>query len=731
MEPQNQHPNNNTSTFNAIKAAFMKFRGPIFLSLALAAALWFAFVPKKISVNGDDKEAMLMKLILTFVEQLHFNPKSLDDKFSENLYDLYIKNLDGYKRFLTQDDLKKLEGFRNQLDDEAKTGEYEFFDLSLQLYDAAVKKNQTYYREILSKPLDLSTAESFETDPEKRSFPKNDAEVKALWHKLLKYEILGKILDKEEGQKQFKPGDANVSPKTTAQIEEEARKDLLKSYDDYFDRLGKLKRSDRLSTYLNCVTHLFDPHTDFFEPVDKQDFDINMSGRLEGIGARLQNVGDFTKVSEIVVGGPAWKGKELQEGDMILKAAQGDSEEWKDFTGMLTNEVVTYVRGKKGTKVRLQVKKADGSTKEISITRDEVIFDETYAKSLILDSSNGKDKIGFIYLPKFYADFQNANGRYCAPDVAAEIEKLKADQVKGIVIDLRNNGGGSLNDVVKMSGFFIENGPIVQVKSRNTSPEILNDRDPAVKFNGPLVIMVNNYSASASEIMAAALQDYGRAIIVGSKSTYGKGTVQRFFSLDQAVSESKNMAPLGDIKITLQKYYRINGGSTQLRGVVPDIILPDSYHYLPLGEREEDYPLEWTEIKPAFYSQNVYKIKNLDALKKRSQERISQDPGFQKILEQARYLDNERKNSSLSLRLEDFRKMNEEDEKRNVEYRNSFKDVVNSNVRNAAADVKAIESAQDDGKTKAKNKEFIEGVSKDIYIRETLKIMQDMIDGLK
>lgn len=704
----------------------MKFRGSIFLSVVVAGFLLVAFYPRR-AAESAEKDAVLMKLIVSFLDELHFDPKKMDDGFSEKFYNLYLESLDPSKRFLTLEDVKKLEAYRLKLDEAMNSGNTDFFDLSVGLVESAALKAQGYYREILAQPFDFTANESFETDPEKRVYAKTDAELKEVWRKILKYETLSRIMDKEEGLKSAKAGEE--APASTPQlIEEEARKAVLKAYEEVFSRMMKTKRSDRLNLYLNSFTHVYDPHTDFLEPADKQDFDFRISGRLEGIGATLNNVGDFTKVAEIVIGGPAWKAKELEKNDLILKAAQGDSKEWVDFTGMLTNEVVTHIRGKKGTKVRLMIKKVDGTTKEISIIRDVIEFEDTYVKSLILDGASPDEKIGYIYLPTFYADFQRADGRFCAQDVAKELEKLKDETVKGIIIDLRNNGGGSLNDVVKMSGLFVESGPIVQVKSRSAQPEVNYDRNPAVQYAGPLVIMVNSFSASASEIMAAALQDYGRAVIVGSKSTYGKGSVQRVFSLDQAITGYDELKPFGDIKITLQKFYRINGGSNQLRGVIPDIILPDTYHYLPVGEREEDYPLNWTEIPAVSYSQNAYKIKNLEEVKRRSKARLEQDPGFQKILSHAKYIEAERKNSAVMLNIDQFRKDEAAEGKLSADFRNAFKDVVNKGARNIVVDVKKMETTPDKEKTLARNKDFIEGVSKDIYIRETLRIMHDLIE---
>ncbi|MEL6926775.1 MAG: carboxy terminal-processing peptidase, partial [Bacteroidota bacterium] len=325
-----------------------------------------------------------------------------------------------------------------------------------------------------------------------------------------------------------------------------------------------------------------------------------------------------------------------------------------DVTGMQVTDVVKYIRGKKGTTVNLHVKKVDGSTTIIPIVRDIVIIDESYAKSLIIDDPNGAGKIGYIKLPRFYADFNRRGGRSCATDVAKELEKLKSHKVDGVVLDLRNNGGGSLRDVVQMSGLFIEEGPIVQVKARESSADVLEDTDPSVQYDGPLVVMVNSFSASASEILAAALQDYGRAVIVGSNSTFGKGTVQRFFDLDRAIRGNAEVKPLGEVKVTIQKFYRINGGSNQLKGVIPDIVLPDRYHYLKLGEKENEYAMQWSSIEPVDYSQSVTSLDNMDKIKAASQTRVENDPTFGLILESAKRLKEQRDDTDYTLNLKEF-----------------------------------------------------------------------------
>ena len=507
-------------------------------------------------------------------------------------------------------------------------------------------------------------------------------------------------------------------------MEKEAREAVLKLYDEWYERLFKTKRSDRLSIYINSLTHLYDPHSDYFEPIEKQNFDIRFTGKLEGIGATLQTVGDYTKVATVVVGGPAWKTKEIFENDIILKVAQ-EGADFKDISGMVINDVVQQIRGKKGTKVRLLVKKVDGTIKEIEITRDIIELEEGFAKSLLLKNDQfPNDKYGYIYLPRFYADFEDPKGRFCAPDVEKEIEKLKAENVNGIILDLRNNGGGSLSDVVKMTGFFIPSGPVVQVKSKESKADVLRDPDSRTQYDGALIVMVNNMSASASEIIAAALQDYGRAIIVGTKSTYGKGTVQRFFDLDMGLRGYEEFKPLGEVKITTQKFYRINGGSTQLKGVTPDIILPDQYHYLEIGEREEDYAMEWTEIAPVGYEPQKSRLQSIDLLKKKSEDRVKSDPSFQMVLKNALRIKKQRDQSIMPLSLNAYKQLLKNQEKEAQEFRDAFKNYQIKSVENLAADLAEINA---DSAKITRNIAFKESVGKDIYLKESLLILNDYI----
>ncbi|MCO6478130.1 MAG: carboxy terminal-processing peptidase [Phaeodactylibacter sp.] len=696
----------------------MKFRGPIFFSILAIALLAAAIYPQ---TDDGEKEAVLMQSIISGFTQLHFRPKAIDDDFSEDVYDFYLDQIDGSRRFLTEEDVARLEPYKYELDDQINTSSFEFFNLSQELRLASFEKTQAYYREILAQPFDYTINEYIELDGEKREFADDDGELREFWRKYAKYETMQRLARKLEEQEE--KGEEEEK-RSFEELEKEAREEVMEFFDDWYNRMEKLKREDYLSVYLNAITHIFDPHSEYYKPIDKENFNIQFSGRLEGIGASLRTEGDYTKVVRIVVGGPAWKQKELEEDDTILKVKQEDEKEPVDITGMQINDVVQLIRGKKGTNVTLTIKKIDGTVKNITIERDVVILEEQFAKSLILPGAEEGEKVGYINLPSFYADFQNSDGQSSAKDIERELEKLKAEGVDGIILDLRYNGGGSLRDVQKMTGYFIEKGPVVQVKSRGSEPEVLRDVDPRVQYDGPLIVMVNTYSASASEILAAALQDYNRAIIVGSKSTFGKGTVQRFLDLDRTIRGYNEIKPLGEIKLTIQKFFRINGGSNQLRGVESDIVLPDNFHYITTGERDREYAMEWTEIEPAEFSQNVIQVKNMDEIRRRSEERIAQDPTFQMVLENAKRLKEQRDFSEYPLELDSYQALLDKQEAEAEKYDSLFDKEVNQGVSNLAIDLPHIES---DESRKARNDDWLESVKKDIYIKETLNIMHDLI----
>ncbi|MBN8680234.1 MAG: carboxy terminal-processing peptidase [Chitinophagales bacterium] len=676
--------------------------------------------------SSPERDAALIRTITQVLSRGHFQPKDIDDTFSKSVYALYLKEVDGGKRFLTQSDIELLKPYELQLDDQTRAGTFQFFDISVQRLDASLVKTQNWYREILGKPMDFSKNDELQADGEKLKWAKDDNDLRNRWERWMKYEVLSRII--EEQDKQEKP-EFKGDKKDFATLEKEQRAKVLDVYDKWFKRLQKLDHNRRLEIYLNAITNYFDPHTGYYSPREKENFDIQMSGKLEGIGARLQSDGEKTSVSEIVPGGPAWKQGVLQAKDVILKVSQGETDaESVDIMGWDIDDVVSKVRGPKDTKVTLTIQKPDGSEKVITIVRDVVIMEEGFAKSLILNESSAPtERIGYIYLPKFYADFESGKTS-CAQDVAAEVEKLKKENVKGIILDLRNNGGGSLRDVVSMSGLFIEEGPIVQVKSRGRATEIMRDNDTRVQYTGPLVVMVNGFSASASEILAAAMQDYGRAVIVGASTTYGKGTVQRFFDLDNAAADN-SVKPLGEMKMTIQKFYRITGKTTQLDGVVPDIVLPDFYNLLDNGESENDYPLASTTIEPVQFNQNVYRISDINQLKSNSQGRVKNDATFQKVTENAERLRKRKDESEYPLQLEKYRSWNKKQDEEAERFENLFKPIESFKIDNLAADLPNIQS---DTSRVARNDSWIKERQKDVQLYETLRIMLDMIriDGV-
>ncbi|MCE9540810.1 MAG: carboxy terminal-processing peptidase [Bacteroidetes bacterium] len=668
----------------------------------------------------NDKEVAIDQIVMQSLNASHYSPKLVDDAFSEKVFKLYIQRLDYNKKFLVKDDITELKKFEHSIDEDINSGRFTFFDRSVELINKRIDESQAYYKEILDNPFDFSTDETLELDAEKINFTKNKDALKEEWRKYLKYQTLSRLAEMMDSQEKAKEKSDTVKIKSKEELEISARKKVLKSNDDWFKRLNKLDRNDRLTAYFNAITGIYDPHTEFFPPKEKANFDIGMSGQLEGIGAQLQEKDGAIKVSSIVPGSASYRQGQLKAGDIILKVAQGDAEP-VDITDMRLDDAVQLIRGKKGTEVRLTVRKPDNSIVIIAITRDIVIIEETYAQSAIL---KGKKNIGYIKLPTFYADFNGHNGRSCAKDIKKELLKLNEEKVDGIILDLRYNGGGSLPDVVNMAGLFINKGPIVQVKSKTGIPQVMDDNDPTIVYGGPLTIMVNSNSASASEIMAAAIQDYKRGVIVGtSPSTFGKGTVQRFFDLDTYLpSQYASLKPLGQVKITTQKFYRINGGATQLKGVIPDIILPDPYYLLDQGEKEQDYPMIWDEIPAATYEQ-LNTTYSLDRLKANSEARLKKNPGFSILETAAKRLKKQKDSTIVSL---NFDKYTTEQKRYKAESKMMEEfDKEIPGIEIVALKTDAIAIAADTAKAN-KAKDWYKSLKKDIYLSETIAIMDDM-----
>ena len=711
---------------------FMKKHFKIILLVVLVSAGLYSFMPQKPKTDPE-RDKILLELLAFVLEKGHYHPAVINDDFSKKVYKDYVLALDPSKRFFLQSDINDFAKYETKIDDQILNKDLTFFDLTYNRLLQRTDESKSYYKDFLSAPIDYKSDENFDADYEKLPYAKTVADLKERWRKQIKLSTLASLVDKQKIQEDFvNNGNKSVekTKESTAKskdpitiksyevIEKETRESSLKSLNEYYGFIKDLDRGDWFAIYINAIASRFDPHTSYFAPEDKERFDVSISGKLEGIGARLQKKGDFTEITELISGGPAWLGKQLESGDLVLKVAQG-AKEAVDVVGMRIDDVVKKIKGPKGTEVRLTVKKNDGSIKVISIIRDEIEIEETYAKSTIVEK-NGI-KYGVIYLPKFYIDFENKDGRDAGKDIANEVERLKKSNVKGIVFDVRDNGGGSLKTVVDIGGLFIDQGPIVQVKSASGSKEVLYDRDPKIQWDGPLVIMTNSFSASASEILAAAMQDYKRAVVIGSKQTYGKGTVQNVIDLNQFVRGS-SYGDLGALKTTIQKFYRINGGSTQLEGVASDVVMPDKYSYLKMGERDEAEAMPWDKIDAADYKIWT-KQTNFDIAILNSKKRIEASQAMQLIDENAKWLDLRNKEFQFSLNIDKFKLEQKKLDETNKKYK-ALSDYSNELVFKSLPNEELL--IKTDVALKEKRDRWHESLSKDIYIEEAIHVLDDL-----
>lgn len=676
--------------------------------------------------DSDKKDKVVLETMMRILRHTHYSPTDTDDDFSHKAFDLYMERNDYNKKIFLLSDYNELKDkYYSDIDDAVKVQDFAFFNRTVEILTKRIAEDRIVYTEALANPFDFTVAETVELDPKKITYAKDEAERKENWRKYLKYQVMARFVDLQKtNKKDLEAKKAGVVAKSDVELEKEAREKVKKTQDDIFDRLAKVDRSDRMAVYLNVLTATYDPHTEFFPPADKENFDISMSGQLQGIGATLQEKDGYIKVTSIVPGSPCWKEGHLKPEDKILKVAQGDKEA-VDIVGMQINDAIKLIRGKKGTEVRLTIEKPDGSTQEISIIRDVVVLEETYAQSAVL--TQGKNKVGYIKLPTFYADFTpgKTSGRACAGDVKKELEKLKAEKVTGIILDLRDNGGGSLVEVIKMVGLFIPQGPVVQVKTREQGVRAYDDEDGGqVVYDGPLVVMINENSASASEILAAAIQDYQRGLIVGTFSrSFGKGTVQNFYDLDdQMVKGDNEMKPLGSVKVTIQKFYRINGGSTQLKGVAPDIQLPGFYSLIEYGEKDLDNPMEWDQVPVAAFSA-WKKIPAYDKLKKSSSARVAGSTAFGLVDEKSKQLKRERDITLESLLLTDFLASQQKIEEENKKFKALEEPVKGLTVMMLGVDKTALNG--DTAKTARKNA-FLDNLKKDIWANECASLTKEM-----
>ncbi len=686
----------------------------------------------KKQIPGWDKNAIVGEILKGVLEKVHYSHKEINDNLSKQAFKMYLERVDYGKQFLTDDDVEKLEKFEAQFDDQLKTGDQSIINTTEKIINKRLPMVAKYVDSILKKDFDFKKKETYETDPKKREYVDDEDELKERWRKLVKLEVLiqyfelkdeqdGLNDDKKDKKEKTVKKKKEEKKKSYAQLMKESREKVAKRYKKVFKRLQEEKANDRLDKFYNSITRIYDPHTVYMMPEEKEDFDIDMSGKLEGIGAMLREEGSFIKVERIIPGSASWKGKELKAEDVILAVGQGNDDP-VDIVDMSIRDAVKLIRGPKGTVVKLKVKKPDGEIKVIPIVRDKVVIEEAYVKSTIIEHKKLKQKIGYIHVPKFYRDFQDPNGPNSSTDVKKAILALKKKGVDGIILNLRNNGGGALQDATLMGGLFIDSGPIVQVKNRGNA-SVHRDTDGKTYWDKPLIVLINRFSASASEIVAGALKDYDRAVIVGSsEQTHGKGTVQAILNLQDYLHPmvSPVIGPIGAMKITTDMFYRINGMSTQFRGVRPHIELPDRYGYVESGEKSLEYAISYAEIPPVKYKEWKKNKFDIASLKSNSEKRVKKDPRFQKIVDSVNWSKARKEKSKrfISLKeMETYRK-----EARDVSEKYKIDDI------HEDIQVTSVEKLKDEVH-KESFKEFQEELQKDPVVEETLFIMSDMLSS--
>ncbi len=649
----------------------------------------------------------MIEIIKYVVEKGHYNKIQIDDDLSEKIYLSFIDQLDKQKRFFLKSDLKNFEKYKYNLDDQIKNYDLTFFNLVYETLKLRSSEVQSYYREILAKPFDFKSKEELNLDFENKDFSKNKSEIKQRWRKQLKFSTLDISL--------LKLGDSIST--INDRIYNESLAIVKKNTEDFFEIYNDMDREDWFSYYINSFLKQLDPHTYYFKPDDKERFDVNISGKFNGIGARLTKTEGSIKIVEIIIGGPIWKDNLLDVGDLILKVAQENSEP-VDVVGMKLDDAIKLIKGPAKSFVTLTVKKIDGSIKDVVIMRDIVELEEIYAKSTLINKEN--INYGYISLPKFYVDFSDYKNRNSSEDVKNHIIKLKNNGMKGLILDLRNNGGGSLQTVVDMTGLFIEKGPVVQVKSIGNRKKILYDRNPEIIWDGPLVILINEMSASASEILAAALQDYKRAVIIGSKKSFGKGTVQNIIDLNKFISNSD--FDMGAIKITTDKFYRINGESVQLEGVKSDVVIPDSYMHIFNGEKDENNPLKWDKIDAVFYN-HWNGFKNFSFIKNNAQTRINSNNYLKLVSKRADWIKEQSDNKLIPLNFSIYKDYVENNKKKNKLFESLSEYSNNLNFKLLKSEKDFIMSNKD---LLSNRNRWHRNLKKDIFISEGVNILEQI-----
>jgi len=673
--------------------------------VAIVAIILFGFSFSEDKFSDPNKEKLLIEVVKYVVEKGHYSTLDINDDISEKIYNTYLEQLDAQKRFFLQSDIRQFEKYKFKLDDQLKDQDLTFFNLVYETSRKRINEVKNYYEEIMSNSFDFSSNEDINLDFENKSYARNSNEIKNRWRKQLKYSTLDII--------SLKLGDSIkvIDNKTR----NESMTLIKKNTDDFFDYVEEMDRDDWFANYINAFLNQLDPHTVYFNPEDKDRFDTNISGKFDGIGARLQKTEGTVKIVDIIVGGPIWKDKLLDVGDIILKVAQ-ENQDPVNIIGMKLDDAIKLIKGPADSFVTLTVKKISGEIKDVLIKRGVVELEELYAKSTLINK--GDKNYGYISLPKFYIDFSDRKSRNSANDVKNEIIKLKNNGISGLILDLRNNGGGALQTVVDMTGLFIERGPIVQVKSTGNRKQILYDKDPQVVWDGPLVILMNKMSASASEILAGALQDYNRAVIIGNEKSFGKGTVQNVIDLNRFISNSSY--DLGALKITTDKFYRINGESVQLEGVKSDIIIPDSYKYIFNGEKDEKNPLQWDKITPANFDKWA-KRDYLNKISSENQSRIDNDDYYSLINDRAQWLKDQQSKKTISLNFNSYNSFLTKQREKNKRFESLNKYENNLNFKLLKTEKEYIISNKE---LLSSRNRWHRNLTKDLYLEEGVKALE-------
>jgi len=678
---------------------------------------------------NQKKEAVVMQLVYDALSSVHFQPRAFDDSLSVEVYDAFIESLDSEKRFLHSGDLEALSEHRLLLDDQIKAGSTDFFDEAMAILANRIETARGQYAALLNEVIDVTSPGELQGDASKRNYFADDKDMTHYWASYIQFRVVSRLHDRKQHADSAKGLGFDPQHADFKELEVKAREKEMEIHDSWFKNMDEMERTDWFGLYMNAFAGAFDPHSSYFPPRQQESFEIEMTGQLEGIGASLIQDGDHVRVSAIVTGSACWKQGELAKDDLLIAVAQGDKEP-VDVVGMTTGKVVQLVRGKKGTEVRLTVLKVDGSEMVIAIVRDVVEIEATFAKSARLGDDG---TTGYIRLPKFYVNFYQNRNRDCAEDIRIEIDKLKAAGMERLIFDLRGNGGGSLPAAIDVAGLFIDQGPVVQVKTSGQRIKTYKDDDAGTSWDGPLLILVDENTASASEIVAAALQDHGRALIVGSPQTFGKGTVQTIIDMDRAAGPFfRKHGPLGAFKLTIQKYYRITGGTTQLQGVKSDIVLPHPYQYISLGERDMENPLAVDNIETLQYPQ--WESSMTDAIDP-ANKRIANSSSFERIATYATWLRDRDQDSHIPLAWDDYLQSEADYQAEKQRFKNVLKSSDSISVQGFDVE-KVLVSDQDlnDDRDLAaeaemkeeKNRRWHKRLSRDLYVAEAMRILQDM-----